>query len=230
MNMMTPILHTHDDLYSRARRGGRQVRFHTNWLRSALFGLAFLGQALGHAADLGGIISPGSPPPVVFSVEPEEDGKFVIMRVPPATANGPASNLLGLQVKAVNNGKEGHRLNTLRVRFPGFPALTTDLVRDETFASGETKTLYLNPDESIQLPQPPPPSVVFELLFDGYLMPATMTRSLAAYEAPGGFYLFPGNAKDLPADHYWTHKVRHTGRSQFFGYDMGVKGWDPAAN
>jgi murein DD-endopeptidase MepM/ murein hydrolase activator NlpD len=230
MKMMTLIFPRRNPLDSNPPRRSKRFRFSTVSLAGTLCGLAFLVQTASRAGDAGVIVLPTSPPPVVFSVEPEEDGKFVIMRVPPGTANGPASSLLGLRVKAVNNGTSSHRLNTIRVRFPGFPALTTDLVRDETFASGETKTLYMDPDESIQLPQPPPPSVVFELRFDGYVMPATITRSLAFYEAPGGFFLFPGNAKDLPADHYWTHKARHTGGSQFFGYDMGIKGWDPASN
>jgi hypothetical protein len=41
-------------------------------------------------------------------------------------------------------------------------------------------------------------------------------------------YLFPGNASDLEPDQYWSHKVRHTGGSQFFGYDFHVQGWDAA--
>jgi hypothetical protein len=217
-----------DALNPQRDRHGKQPRLHAAWLAGAIGGLACLAQTTSHAADPGIVVGPA--PPVLFSVQPEEGGKFVYMRVPPATALGPASNLLGLLVTAVNNGAGSERLNTIRVRFPGFPALTTDLVRDVTFLAGQTKDLYMEPEESIQLPEPPPPSVVIDLLFDGYATPKSITRSLAPYEAPGGFFLFPGNAKDLPADHYWTHKVRHTGGGQYFAYDMGIQGWDAASN
>jgi WD40 repeat protein len=178
------------------------------------------------------IIANPAEPPVVFSVQPEEEGKLVYLRIPPETGSSPPSQLLGFRIRAVNNGGGQVRLTKIRAVFPGHPALTQDFNRDVLFSSGQTRTLYVTPEESIRLPDPPPSLARIELHFEGFLNPATIQRSLApcVSPAPGGFYLFPGNGSDLGPDQYFSNKPRHTGGGQYFGYDLVVHGWNPGAN
>ena len=207
-----------------------------SWFRATrLIALHLIGILWAVAAEsrvLGEIAASAVEPPIVFSVQPMENNHLVYMRVTPETANLPPSNLLGLFLKVVNNGDEEIRLNSIRVRFSGNSAPSETFSRDILFDPGQTKSVNLSPDESIRLPQPAPSTAFIDLFFEGYRQPKTVQRALAPYfsSASSGIYLFPGNGKDLEPDQYFTNKDRHTGGSQFFGYDLVVHGWDPFAN
>jgi hypothetical protein len=179
------------------------------------------------------IISPKEPPPVVFSIEPEENGRLVYLPVAPETATVPGRNLLGLRLNIANNGTDDVTLNQLRLvfTFPDGALWAVQFPRDEIVPAGKSAVNYLAPDEAFPLLEPAPSSVRIDLFFEGYTQPKSLERQLAPYQPAtyNGVYLFPGNASDLGPDQYWSHVVRHTGGSQFFGYDFHVQGWDAAA-
>jgi hypothetical protein len=58
-----------------------------------------------------------TPPPVVFSVEPEENGNLVYLPIAPETANDAPRNLFGLRLNIANHGANNVRLNNIRVTF-----------------------------------------------------------------------------------------------------------------
>jgi hypothetical protein len=172
-------------------------------------------------------------PPVVFSVEPEEDGALVHLPIVAQLDGDAASSLFGLRVQMQNNGSDEVRLTAIRITFTheDNAVLAYQFERDLVIASGKSATSYLSPDdpaESIRLFEPVPVSARIDLFFDGYDAPKTVERKLAPYTSPtaGGRYLFPGNAADLEPDQYFSHVEPHTGGSQFFGYDLHVQGWN----
>lgn len=176
------------------------------------------------------IVPPTEPPPVVFSVEPEEEGRLVYLPIAPETRSAPSRHLFGLRLNIANNGTDDLTFNSLRLVFSFSDGAVAghQFPRDVTIPAGEAVLNYLEPEEAFPLSDPAPERVTIELFFDGYRLPKSLERRLAVYvpNTPRGMYLFPGNASDLEPDQYWSHKVRHTGGSQFFGYDFHVQGWN----
>ena len=175
-------------------------------------------------------------PPVVFSVQPEEDGRLVYLPVAPETPSSPGRNLLGLHLNIQNNDTNDLTLRNLRLVFRSSDGSTfaRSISRDVAVPAGESRANYISPqdpDETFELFDPPPSTVDIELYFDGFSLPKTVQRRLAPYvpSNPRNLYFFPGNASDLQPDQYWSHIVKHTGGSQFFGYDFHVQGWDASA-
>jgi hypothetical protein len=135
-----------------------------------------------------------------------------------------------------NNGTDDLVLNQLRLvfTFSDGALFAVQFPRELTIAAGKSAVNYLSPDEELDpnevfpLAEPAPAKVRIDLFFDGYTQPASLERNLSPYvpATAGGRYLFPGNANDLEPDQYWSHIVRHTGGSQFFGYDFHVQGWN----
>jgi murein DD-endopeptidase MepM/ murein hydrolase activator NlpD len=169
-------------------------------------------------------------PPVTFSIEPEENGKLVYLPVAAPTKNDEASSMVAFRLLIENDDTEkGKQLNKIQVSFLGQPNLTKEFNRDESFEAGATRTIYLTPEESIQLSANPPNTIRIGIFFDGYSDPKVIERTLAAHHSPTpqNSYRFPGNAMDMELDQYFTQKARHTGGSQHFGYDIGVQGWNP---
>ena len=180
------------------------------------------------------LLAPGAdirtPPPITFSVQPEEDGKLVYLPVVAQTPSDQPSHLFGLRVTVQNNDTNEVRLTNIRINFTyaDNAIFSRQFSRDLAIAGTGSLEEYLTPEESIQFPKTAPVSAEIQLFCDGYALPKTVTRSLAAYQAPGpsGKYQFPGSESDLPPDVYWSHKDPHSGGGQFFGYDLRVVGWN----
>jgi len=168
-------------------------------------------------------------PPVTFSIEPEENGKLVYLPVAAPTKNDAALSMVAFRLLIENNDTKQAKLNKIQVSFPGQPNLTKEFNRDISFEPSATDDIYLAPDESIKLPANPPNTIRIGIFFNGYSDPKVIERTLAAHHSPTpqGSYRFPGNAKDMKLDEYFTNKARHTGGGQHFGYDIGVQGWNP---
>ncbi|HKX60401.1 MAG TPA: M23 family metallopeptidase [Verrucomicrobiae bacterium] len=176
-----------------------------------------------------GAADPTRTPPVDCLLEPEEDGKLVYLPIVADTAKENPKNLFGLRVVITNLAMVDLRLTGIGLDFPllngGMGAF---FVRDVAIGVGQSQTVYLEPDESIMLPEPAPVSVQIELSFKGYSAPKTLQRNLVPYQvsAPGGQYLFPANEADLGPEQYFSHVERHTGSTQYFGYDLHVREWN----
>ncbi len=169
-----------------------------------------------------------STPNITFSIQPEENGKFVYLRVAPFTANDPASSMVNFRLRIRNNDTEDATLSKIRVSFPGHPALTQEFPRDQTIGPDKTITLYLTPDESMQLPASPPSKIRVGVFVEGHASPKEIQRDLAAHESPTPqkSYRFPGNTNSMEFNEYFTQKPRHTGGTQTLGYDISNRGWN----
>jgi hypothetical protein len=170
------------------------------------------------------------PPPITFSVQPEEDNRLVYLPIAPVTADASASGLFGLRLTIANNDADPVRLTAIQVMFTyGDNAVQAFMFKRDLTIDGASQLVeYLTPDESIQLSAIAPVRARIDLFCEGFGQPRTLERSLVAYQAPtpDGKYLFPYHGDDLAPNSYLSHIVRHTGGSQFFGYDFHAQTWD----
>jgi hypothetical protein len=137
--------------------------------------------------------------------------------------------MLGLRLRIRNNGEETVWLNKIRVSSLGPPSLIFEFARDRSIFPGASVTVYLSPQEAILLPADPPERVRIALFFDGFDQPRESVRQLAPHDSPtpAGSYRFFADTDDMRFHAYYTQKNRHTGGGQFFGYDFGMRKWNP---
>ncbi|SNR80477.1 M23 family metallopeptidase [Blastococcus mobilis] len=168
-------------------------------------------------------------PAITFSVEPDVAGSIVCLRIAPERAGAAPLAMMGLRIRIKNNEADAVVLSRIDVLFPGRPDLTAQIPRSQRIGASATETVYLAPSEAIRIEGQLPAVVRVRLSFNGFDEPKEIERPLRPHRSgvPAGSYAFPGRAADLETDEYFTHNRRHTGGEQFFGYDIGVQGWDP---
>jgi len=169
-------------------------------------------------------------PPVTFSIEPEENGRLVYLPVAPRSTAEPARGMLGFRLRIRNNGSGSLRLTRILVDFPGAPALSRQIDQDESFDADESRTIWMQDEDSIELPAVAPERVRIGLMCAGHNQPKVIERRLAPHRSPTpqGSYRFPANTADMDFDEYFMPNARHAGGgAQLFGYDIGVRRWNP---
>lgn len=176
----------------------------------------------------------GAAPPATMHVEPQENGKLVYLPVAPETDTNSVTSLVGLWIVITNTSlSDDIVLTSIQL---SFSVTSSDGGSGEGFgfipnlmvAPGASGEWILDEDQAIQLPYPPPDTVLVQCTFEGYDTSLVQELELAPYLAPtpSGSYLWPGQRDDLAeGSRVWVNPASHNGGYQFFGHDLRVEGW-----
>jgi hypothetical protein len=166
-------------------------------------------------------------PAIDVLLEPELDGDLLYLPLAPSKAGRPQRALLGLRVDIHNLEPTSIRLTHIRVFFLGSPTPSGLFPRDVKIDPDEREVVYIEPEEAMELPGPPPTHCRVDLTFKEKGT-TQLLRRIRAHTNPvhKGSYRFFGKVARFPSDNlYFAQKPRHEGNSQFFGHDISVYGY-----
>lgn len=173
-------------------------------------------------------------PPILVTLEPQEDGKLVYLPAAPKASDEPGTSLLAFRATMQNIGTGTERLTGISVvlrPLPGQPGNPSPQVfsfsRDVAVGGGSTKVTQIKKDELIIVPLFALSHAEIRFTFDGHDGPIVLIRQVAPHRSPTphGSYRFFGRAQDMGFDEYFFQS-RHDDDNQYFEYDMKVCGWN----
>jgi hypothetical protein len=168
-----------------------------------------------------------SPDNLSFSLEPQEGGKLVFLRLTPPEAGKSRASVIAFRLKISNDRAETVTLKEIRVTFPNSPVSAKLFTRDLDIAANTSKTTYLDDAETMNVPWPAPANIKVDLVFDGF-DPLSKTLGLAQHKnpTPQGSYKFVGRPEHMEPNEYFYFEEHAGGGGQHFGYDIKCVGWN----
>ncbi|HRI50906.1 MAG TPA: M23 family metallopeptidase [Pseudomonadota bacterium] len=168
---------------------------------------------------------------LIVTIEPSEGDQLFYLAVAPTEAGKPARGMVIFGLRVTCSGADA-TLKEIQVAFPDSSLAEKKFARDLQFTKEQpTRSIWLEPQEAIELPAVAPPIIRVRLIFEG-LEPFERKLSLVRHNSPNpkGSYSFPGRAADLGPDEYFEPNARHAGGGGVqFHYDIHCLGWDPGA-
>lgn len=173
-------------------------------------------------------------PPILVTLEPEEDEKLVYLPAAPKASDQSGTSLLAFRAEVHNTGTQTERLTGIgvvlvpRVGQPGNPPPQVfSFPRDLAVGAGSTKATQIKKEEQIILPPFMLSHAQITLTFEGHDEAIVLNRQVAPHRSPTrhGSYRFFGRAQDMGFDEYFFQS-RHDDDGQYFEYDMKVCGWN----
>jgi murein DD-endopeptidase MepM/ murein hydrolase activator NlpD len=170
-------------------------------------------------------------PPVSVAITPLEGDAVAYMPQPGLTAGAPATGQLsvGLVVFNEGNAKLVWDKVTYRYKYNNKPQVKTFQTRGDnglaikpgTYAYWQNKRDYHVAGDVLYFDEPLPASITFELFFQGYAKPVTITKGLRPFALA---FRLPFKAEDLEEGEFVTTSASHGGNSQVFAYDITIVG------
>jgi len=118
-----------------------------------------------------------------MSIEPSEGDKLFYLAVAPAEAGKPARGMVMFALRVSYQGA-GATLKEIQVAFPGSSLAEKKFARDLVFTGPkQTKTIWLEQLEAIELPAVAPSIILVRLIFEG-LEPFERSWSLVRHKSP----------------------------------------------
>ncbi|HEX8845085.1 MAG TPA: peptidoglycan DD-metalloendopeptidase family protein [Pyrinomonadaceae bacterium] len=185
-------------------------------------------------------------PRIGLTIEPRVNGVVRYLALAPSTPNEGERFQLSFQAIFTNREPNPVNVAVLRITFPdrpGFvknisirtPALALFGLRLSKAGSAEASRAPMDFKETdnIILTSTPPTIIKFEVVVDGFDLPASFTHSLGRHESPvaNGAYAWMGKAHDLRRGECWQGMgAAHCCGPQLYAHDLGVMAFDESIN
>jgi hypothetical protein len=174
-------------------------------------------------------------------VAPERDGRIVFQRIAPAEVGGPDQGRVVLRMGLKNTTAQPVKITKIEIldQVASNFLAPVEVLPGASFTFNNCRCDHPQANEDdpkvpasfpVIMSAPFPSVATVKVWLEGERSPVIETITLSPHTNDDGPLSFPAKASDLKTNEAWSGSSNHLGFSQAYGLDLGVAGWDDAAN